>query len=138
MLELMESPERVTLIARNPCKPFVDWNHGASARRPLAFLESVDAMELALAAAINHVGLDVGRVIVDRAGEGDGFLNLLTRLPAEFTGDALFIRDDGSGVLSATGRGGDRILYGLSVHDVRFYLETHDLVTGRVMMGRTA
>ena len=127
---------RVTLIARDPAKPYLDWNHAASARLSLAFLESLEAVALALSAALQDVGLDVGRVIVDRTGAGDQFLSLLTRLPAEFTGDVLLIRDDGTGVLSATGRGGDRILYALTCHDVRFYLEAHDLVTGRVMMMR--
>lgn len=44
------------------------------------------------------------------------------------------VRDDGSGVLSSTGRGGDRSLFALRSSDVRFYLETHDLVTGRVAL----
>ena len=71
-------------------------------------------------------------------GAPDEFLDLLTALPTEFTGDALYIRDDGTGVMSATGRGGDRVLYSLNAHDVRFYLETLNLVTGRVVMERTA
>ena len=134
----MESIGRLTLIARNSAKPDVDWNHAACMRFSLAFVESIEALAFALSTAVREVGLDVGRVIVDRAGDGDRFLALLTRLPAEFTGDVLFIRDDGAGVLSATGRGGDRVLYALTPKDIRFYLETHDLVTGRVMMRRSA
>ena len=38
------------------------------------------------------------------------------------------IRDDETGFLSATGRGGDRILYALSAEDIRFYLETTSLI----------
>jgi len=82
--------------------------------------------------AIEEVALDIGRVIVDRAGDGDDFLDLLAGLPEAFTGDAMLLRDDGTGVLSATGRGGDRMLYAMTPHDVRFYLEAHDLVTARV------
>ncbi|HVG24132.1 MAG TPA: hypothetical protein VND45_08275, partial [Thermoanaerobaculia bacterium] len=79
-----------------------------------------------------------GRVIIDRTGAAEEFLDLLTAFPAEFTGDALLIRDDGTGVLSATARGGDRVLYKLLAHDVRFYLETHDLVASRVALELTA
>ncbi len=57
---------------------------------------------------------------------------------AELSGDILLIHDNGAGFLSATGRGGDRVLYALTAHDVRFYLETQDLVTGRVALLKTA
>ena len=40
--------------------------------------------------------------------------------------------------MSATGRGGDRLLYALTRNDVRFYLETLDLVTGRIAMLQSA
>jgi len=40
--------------------------------------------------------------------------------------------------MSASGRGGDRVLYALSPYDVRFYLETHDMVTGRAALELTA
>jgi hypothetical protein len=129
---------RVTLIARESTKPDFDWNYIGCARMSVAFLESLAVLRHALTAAITEVGLDVGRVIVDRAGAADEFLELLAGLPPEFTGDALFIRDDGTGVMSASARGGDRVLYALMVHDVRFYLETHNLVTGRLALRMTA
>jgi hypothetical protein len=129
---------RVTLIARQSNKPDMDWNYIACRRTSVAFIQTVAAMRYALEVAFSDVDLDVGRVIVDRAGDADEFLELLATLPAEFTGDALYIRDNGSGVMSATARGGDRVLYSLTAHDIRFYLETHDLVTGRVAMGMTA
>lgn len=129
---------RVTLIVRDSSKPDVDWNYVGRGSTSVAFIESVPVLRFALVAAVTEAGLDVGRVIVDRAGAADEFLELLTALPAEFTGDVLLIRDDGSGVMSATARGGDRVLYALRVHDVRFYLETHNLVTGRMALGMTA
>jgi len=129
---------RVTLIARESTKPDFDWNYFGCANMSVAFLESVAVLRYALVAAVTEVGLDVGRVIVDRAGAADDFLELLTALPGEFTGDVLLIRDDGTGVMSATARGGDRVLYALMAHDVRFYLETHNLVTGRMALGMTA
>jgi hypothetical protein len=127
--------QRLTLIARDAKKPDIDWNAGL--RRDAVAFVGVPALRLALSAG-NDLELDIGRVIVDRAGDSEHFLDLLTSLPGEFTGDVLLVRDDGSGVLSATGRGGERVLFALRGHDVRFYLETLDLVTGRVALERTS
>ena len=128
---------RLTIIARDTHKPDMDWNYAPSIGEAVAFLDAGSALRAALSAGV-ELGLDIGRIIVDRAGTPDQFLELLASLPGEFAGDALFIRDDGSGVMSATGRGGGRVLYSLSTHDVRFYLETSNLVTGRVAVERSA
>lgn len=128
--------DRLTVVARDKGKPAMDW--GSPRRHSLAFVDSVRAMRFALCAAVNDVGLDISRAIVDRVGDGDEFLDLLTALPGEFSGDVLLVRDDGTGVLSATARGGDRVLYALMAHDVRFYLETHELVLSRVALELTA
>lgn len=130
--------QRITLVARQETKPTVDWNHGRARVHRVAFLDSVAALRFALGSALHDVGLDVERVIIDRSGSAEEFLTMLASLPTEFTGDMLFVRDDGSGFLSATGRGGDRVLYALSGYDIRFYLETHDLVTGRAALELTA
>lgn len=126
--------QRITLIAREMSKPDVDWNYANSAPRRVAFLESVAALRLALGTALFDVGLDIERVIIDRAGCSNDFLKLLAGVPSEFAGDMLLINDDGAGFLSATGRGGDRVVYALSADDMRFYLETHELVTGRAAL----
>jgi hypothetical protein len=123
---------RITLIARKPTTPNTDWNHARSSSMRVAFLDSVNALKFALGVAVSDAALDIERVVIDRAGSADDFLDLLAALPEEFNGDVLMIGDDGNAFLSATGRGGDRILYSLASRDVRFYLETHDLVTGRV------
>lgn len=130
--------QRITLIARQATKPDADWNHSRAVAQRVAFLDSVNALRFALGAALHDVGLDVERIIVDRAGDAEEFLHLLANVPCEFGGDMLFIRDDGSGFLSASGRGGDRVLYALGGYDIRFYLETHDLVTGRAALELTA
>ncbi|MEO8380601.1 MAG: hypothetical protein ABI779_13120 [Acidobacteriota bacterium] len=129
---------RVTLIARLSNKPDFDWNYVGPAATSVAFMESMTVLRYALVAAVTEVGLDVGRVLIDRAANAEEFLELLTVLPSEFNGDVLLIRDDGTGIMSASARGGDRILYSLMAHDVRFYLETHNLVTGRVALAMTA
>ena len=128
------SQPRITLIARKPTKPNVDWNHARSAAMRVAFLDSVNALKFALSLSVDDSALDIERLIIDRAGTADDFLELLAALPPEFTGDILDIRDDARGFLSATGRGGDRVFYALAAHDIRFYLEAHDLVTGRAIL----
>jgi len=129
---------RITLIARHSSKPDVDWNYTRCRGENVAFLDSIQALKFALRASLNDVGLDIERVIVDRAGDADEFLDLLSSIPAELAGDILLIRDDGAGFLSATGRGCDRVLYALTRQDIRFYLETHDLVTGRAALPMSA
>lgn len=69
-------------------------------------------------------GTDVERVIVDRTATATEFLHLVVAAGENFAGDLLMIREDGSGFLSADGRGGSRVLYGLSADDVAFYLLT--------------
>ncbi len=131
----MHGEGRVTLIARDLTKPDVDWNpRRTNEPSRVAFVKSVTSLRYALDAAVTDSGLDIGRVIVDRSGTADEFLDLLTALPAQFAGDVLLIRDNGTGVMSATGRGGDRVLYALRPCDIRFYLEAHDLVIARVTL----
>ena len=130
--------QRVTLIARESTKPDVDWNYAKCRSAHVAFFGSVNALKFAVRSALLQDGLDIERVIVDRAGTADDFLELLAGVPIELTGDLLMIRDDGTGFLSATGRGGDRRLHSLTANDVRFYLETQHLVTGRAALALTA
>lgn len=130
--------ERITLIAREVTRPDFDWDDVHSRGNRVAFLDSVDAICFALDASVTDIGLDVERVIIDRAGTADDFLDLLARLPLELAADVLLIRDDGRGFLSAMGRGGGRMLYALQPRDVRFYLEAHELVTGRAALELTA
>ena len=131
------SDHRITLIARRSTKPDVDWNYARCRCENVAFLDSVGALKFALRSAYGD-GLDIERVIVDRAGTAEDFLELLVAVPAELAGDILLIHDNGAGFMSSTGRGGDRVLYALTPQDVRFYLETQDLVTGRVALRMTA
>jgi hypothetical protein len=129
---------RITLIARHATKPDVDWNYARCRCENVAFLDSMGALKFAMRSTLTHGGLDIERVIVDRAGTPGDFLDLLASVPPQLAGDILYINDQGAGFLSATGRGGDRVLYSLMPRDVRFYLETHDLVTGRMPLAMTA
>ncbi|HEY0144026.1 MAG TPA: hypothetical protein VGF48_24275 [Thermoanaerobaculia bacterium] len=121
---------RISLIARSDATPDRDWNDAGTPTARLLFTESFAALRFALRAGTG-AQLDIERVVVDSAATPADFLDLLATLPHEFTGDVLLIGSE-KAYLSASGRGGDRVLYALRDIDVRFYLETHDLVTGRV------
>lgn len=135
---MSEHDKRITLIARELTKPDVDWNYERCRYANVAFLDSVNALKFAVRNALHQDGLDIERVILDRAGTAEDFLELLAAVPQELTGDFIMIRDDGTGFLSATGRGGDRRLHTMTHNDVRFYLEAQDLVTGRAALALTA
>jgi hypothetical protein len=121
-------PRRITLITRAPRSPHRCWDTALDAPSRLIFPKSLNVLRHALAHAVAEMEQDVERVILDCSSTAGDFLELLTSLPAEFTGDVLMIREGESGFLSATGRGGDRVLYAVSAHDVEFYLETHGLL----------
>ena len=135
---MTQDSRRITLIARRAGSGDRPWAAGRDSANRLIFLEAFTVLRYALVSGVAEMQQDVERVIVDRCSTAAQYLELLTGVPPEFTGDLLYIRPDDSGFLSATGRGGDRVLYALSGYDIRFYLETHDLVTGRAALGLTA
>ena len=120
---------RITLIARGPATPDRSWDATPEAPSRLLFIEAMSVLRQAIDSGIPEMNLDVERVLLDRAATPVEYLDLLAALPQEFTGDVVLIREDESGFLSATARGGNRVLYALTASDIRFYLETHALVT---------
>lgn len=130
----MSKSPRITLIARSSLQPDLDWR--ASGGQGPVFTESIELLRFMLERGMQAIDLDVERILIDRAANDLQFLDLLTALPEDFGGDVLQIREDGTAYLSASGRGGGRVLYSLGRHDVRFYLETHDIVTGRIALDR--
>ena len=120
---------RITLIARGPATPNRAWDASANAPSRLLFIEAMPVLRQAIDSGIPEMNLDVERVVLDRAASPVEYLDLLAALPQEFTGDVVLIREDESGFLSANARGGNRVLYALTASDIRFYLETHVLIT---------
>lgn len=117
---------RITLLVRGGEAPDRAWNCGDSAPQRLVFVGALTVLRYALAAGGEALTHDVGRVVIDHAATAAEFLDLLANLPAEFAGDALLISETHA-FLSATGRGGDRVLYTLTTRDVDFYLEANGL-----------
>src|SRR6184192_3521877 len=102
---------RITLLARRPGAGDRHWDSGRDALNRIIFLETFTVLRYALGQGVVEMQQDVERVIVDRCATAAQYLELLTTLPPEFSGDVLYVRPDDSGFLSATGRGGDRVLY---------------------------
>ncbi len=120
-------PPRITLIART-AGVSRSWDDSVGADTRLVFVDSLAFVSHAIRRALDVDHEDVARVIVDRIGTPAQFLELLSSLPDHFLGDVLFIRAEGASFLSATGRGGGRLLYALTGSDVDFYLQTMRLV----------
>lgn len=93
-------------------------------------VDSLAAARFAIRTQALEMSLDIDRVVVDSAVSALECLQFIASLPPEFAGDVLFILDREHAFLSASGRGGDRILYALSQSDVAFYLAAHDLFRG--------
>ena len=114
---------RITLISRSKSAPERGWIMSRSAPRRLIFVESFGVIPFALARGIEEMGKDVECVIVDGTATAAEYLHLLSALPAAYAGDVVLFQND-SAFVSATGRGGDRVLYALRPEDVQFYLDT--------------
>jgi hypothetical protein len=127
------SHRRMSLICLGERTPDRDWNVSRNAPSRIVITEQLSVVRYVLGADAAELGLDIERIIIDQATTSDDFLDLLSELPHHFNGDVLYLRPDGSGYLSATGRGDGRVLYSLKSHDVRFYLETAQVVTGRLV-----
>ena len=123
----MNDTRRMTLIGRDPQKQLREWNLSRNAESRCVTVDSFAILRSSMTGRA-EIDLDIERVIVDRCASAADFLALLSQIPRSFTGDVLYIRDDETAFLSAAGRGGDRVIYALSVRDLAFYLDAHDLV----------
>jgi hypothetical protein len=120
---------RITVIARGPGTPQRAWDSTSSAPSRLLFLEAMPILRHVIDTGVPEMNLDIERVVIDHASTAAEYLELLAALPVEFNADVVLIRDDTGGFLSASARGGNRVLYALSALDVQFYLETHALMS---------
>lgn len=117
---------RLSAVVRKNGGAVPDWDPSAA----IVFFESMPA----LMCKAEEADLDIARVIVEGDNDAVEFLYLLASLPQTFTADVLWICESDRGFLSATGRGGDRILLALPPDQVRFYLEVNELVTEQLAL----
>ena len=114
---------RITLVSRTRSSPDRAWLTARDAPHRMIFVGSFGVIPYALARGVDELGEDIDSVIIDGTATASEYLHLLSKLPAAYAGDVVLIEDD-SAFVSATGRGGDRVLYALRPEDVQFYLET--------------
>jgi hypothetical protein len=124
---------RITLISRSKSAPERGWITSQTAPRHVIFVESFGVIPYALARGIEEMGKDIECVVIDGSATAAEYLHLLSVLPTAYSGDVLLIESD-SAFVSATGRGGDRVLYALRPEDVQFYLETKMLTAPAASM----
>lgn len=124
---MTQDQRRITLILRTDVSPERGWNDTSDSSSRLIFVKGLAVLQYALSTAVTELDRDVQRVILDHSVTDAQFLDLLATLPSAFHGDVVMVRPNDSGFLSAAGRGGDRVLYALSDHDLQFYFATHDL-----------
>ncbi|HEY6136989.1 MAG TPA: hypothetical protein VI670_04430 [Thermoanaerobaculia bacterium] len=125
---MQHDDRRITLISRSRSAPQRPWLAASDAPRRLIFVGSFGVIPYALERGVEDLGRDIEAVIIDGAANAAEYLHLLSRLPASYAGDVVLIQDD-SAFVSATGRGGDRVLYALGPDDVQFYLEAKMLTS---------
>lgn len=118
---------RITLVLVSADSPERAWNDSSDSESRLIFVKVLTLLQCALSSAVSEFNRDVERVILDHAVTDAQFLDLLAALPQDFAGDVLNLRANGTGFLSAAGRGGDRVLYAITEHDVQFYFSVHKL-----------
>jgi len=134
---MMERDERrITLITYDKQSAERNWDFSDQSSNRIVFIDSLGLLRSTIASPLVRCDSDVERVVLDRCCSEAEYLSLLAELPHAFAGDILLIRGDSTGFLSATARGGDRVLYALSPEDIEFYLETVRLVQASEAMKR--
>lgn len=123
----MTDRRRITLIARDPRKMQRDWDFTNPAGSRIVFVDSLAFLPYAVDRAVRETDCDVERVVIDSIGTAQQFLEFLSTLPIEFSGDIVHINAEGKGFLSSTGRSDGRHLYSLTPEDLAFYLHTNNL-----------
>ena len=132
---------RITLLTESKELSERNWNRSDDAGSRVVLLDSIAMLRSTIISPLVRSDSDVERIVLDRCCSESEFLSLLAELPHEFSGDVLMIREGGTNeggtsFLSASGRGGGRILYALTDEDVEFYLETIRLVARSEEMER--
>jgi hypothetical protein len=121
---MLNDSRHITMLASNPESPARPWDVSGHAPNRVMF---VDAFSV-LCHALDQATENVDRILIDGTVSSTEYLQVLAALPQSFTGDVLYMRAGGNSFLSATGRGGDRLLYALMPSDLEFYLQTNRLV----------
>lgn len=113
----------VTII-NTPNGNWSDWTH-CFVDCEIVSVAEFSTLASTLRRSLHEEGRCVERVVIDGSMPAVSCLEFLATMPRCFLGDVLFIAQEGRTFLSATGRGGERILYMLEPRDVLFYLRVY-------------
>ena len=125
---MTNADRRITLILGTADCSTHNWELEEFSQSRTIFVRTFALLQQALHGGFSDLRQDVERVILDGCASAAEFLELLASLPHEFVGDVVFVSDQGSGFISAIGRGGDRVLNAFGSTDLDFYLETQGLL----------
>lgn len=126
--------DKTTLILTNEPFANIDWRNAEAVDSRLITVHSLDLLLHSIYSAQRDFHVHVARVILDGSVTAGQWLELLTSIPLEFSGDMLWIDSYGGGYLSASGRSGDRALYRITAEDIPFYLEASGISTPDVSL----
>lgn len=125
---MTNTTRRITLILGNAECSIHRWELSSRSASRMIFIPKFALLRQAIQGGLSDLRQDVERVVLDGCASAAEFLDLLASLPTEFVGDVVFGTEEGSGFISAIGRGGDRVLHAFDATDLDFYLETYGLL----------
>ena len=120
-----ESESSVTLVAAGETE-LERWSASQGAGQYM-LVPDTDMLESMLRSPVVRATGEITRVVFDGVIDLDRYLLLIATLPARFTGEILFIREDGSGYLSTRELKSERTVKAISGLDVEVYLRWHGL-----------
>lgn len=125
---MTNTTRRITLVLGNAECSIHHWESSSRSGSRMIFIPKLALLHQAIHGGLSGLREDVERVVLDGCASATEFLDLLASLPTEFVGDVVFGTEEGSGFISAMGRGGDRVLHAFNAIDLDFYLETYGLL----------
>ncbi len=122
--------ESITLLKSRPGWQGIRWSRGPLIRR----VDSLDQIVRAMS-GVTTAAASVARIVIEEAIEGTAFLNLITSLPGDFSGDVLFISAFDRAFLSSRADDGSRHLYFIEGRAIEQYADAHGLRDGATAGG---
>jgi hypothetical protein len=123
----MNDRKKATLVLPTIGGGLIDWSAASKGGARVIEVWNLNLLQDSLHFTISNMDVEVVRVILDQSVDADRFLDFLSRIPAGFRGDILFIASEDRGFLSAVGRRDERVIYRLGREDVLFYLRVSGL-----------
>ncbi|MDX1583816.1 MAG: hypothetical protein R3338_09480 [Thermoanaerobaculia bacterium] len=118
----MKKRERATLVLKPEGASLLDWEKSEATDSRVIPTWNLNLLKESLHLAIEHVDVEVKRVVFDQSIDAEEWLEFLSAMPLGFRGDVLFVVGEDKAFLSAVGRADERVIYKLNRNDLEFYL----------------